>query len=253
MSVASEITRLQGVKSEIMDALSAKGVTVPQGAALADVPGLIGDIPGGGELPEGWTEIEAIKQTGDISGARFGFTSDSSWVNTNYYIEVVVNISLVAVDANIDANIIFNGNDWDGFYTGGRWSASNTLIWGGKNGREMNHTYSTLSITDEQKNGFVKFSLKNGSGVLSCANGDIKNYSVEYQARTFKNFQLGSRFINFIWKRFRVYKNDDEKIFDAIPVKNTDTGALTFYDKVNKRLASYTATTQNNIVEYGYL
>lgn len=44
MSIASEITRLQGVKSDILTAISNKGVTVPAGSALDDCPGLIGDI-----------------------------------------------------------------------------------------------------------------------------------------------------------------------------------------------------------------
>ena len=48
MSIASEITRLQGVKSDILQAISGKGVTVPSGSALDDCPGLITDIPTGG-------------------------------------------------------------------------------------------------------------------------------------------------------------------------------------------------------------
>jgi hypothetical protein len=48
MSIASEITRLQGVKSNILDAIAAKGVSVPSGAKLADCPELISLISGGG-------------------------------------------------------------------------------------------------------------------------------------------------------------------------------------------------------------
>ena len=50
MSIASEITRLQGVKSDILQAISDKGVTVPSGAKLADCPSLISSISGGGEF-----------------------------------------------------------------------------------------------------------------------------------------------------------------------------------------------------------
>lgn len=49
MSIASEITRLQGVKSDILQAIANKGVTVPAGSALDDCPGLIADIPLGQE------------------------------------------------------------------------------------------------------------------------------------------------------------------------------------------------------------
>ena len=48
MSIASEIQRLQGVKSDILEAIAEKGVTVPAGSALADCPALIGSIGGGG-------------------------------------------------------------------------------------------------------------------------------------------------------------------------------------------------------------
>lgn len=48
MSIASEITRLQGVKSDILQAITDNGVTVPAGSALDDCPGLISSISGGG-------------------------------------------------------------------------------------------------------------------------------------------------------------------------------------------------------------
>ena len=48
MSIASEITRLQGVKADILRAISDKGVEVPVGSALGDCPALIASISGGG-------------------------------------------------------------------------------------------------------------------------------------------------------------------------------------------------------------
>ena len=48
MSIASEITRLQGVKTDILQAIADKGVTVPDGSALDDCPELIELIPTGG-------------------------------------------------------------------------------------------------------------------------------------------------------------------------------------------------------------
>jgi uncharacterized protein (TIGR02145 family) len=53
MTVASEIVRLQGVKTNILNAISAKGVTVPSGSKLADCPDLIAAISGGGESTAG--------------------------------------------------------------------------------------------------------------------------------------------------------------------------------------------------------
>lgn len=82
MSVASEITRLQGVKREIMDALSAKGVTVPQGAALADVPELIGDIPGGGELPDEYKRLLFIAKAAGAS-TTVNFPSNTFYIDSS--------------------------------------------------------------------------------------------------------------------------------------------------------------------------
>lgn len=48
MSIASEIQRLQGVRTNIFDAITNKGVTVPSGSKLADCPELISLISGGG-------------------------------------------------------------------------------------------------------------------------------------------------------------------------------------------------------------
>lgn len=66
MSIASEITRLQGVKSDILTAIADKGVTVPTGSALDDCPALIASIPTGGNIPDGYkltlyTELAAKK------------------------------------------------------------------------------------------------------------------------------------------------------------------------------------------------
>lgn len=50
MSIESEITRLQSVKSNILHAIADKGVEVPSGSMLADCPELIASISGGGNV-----------------------------------------------------------------------------------------------------------------------------------------------------------------------------------------------------------
>ena len=72
MSIASEITRLQGVKSDILQAISDKGVVVPAGSALADCPGLIINIPTGESdddvvLPTGYTRVQYVELNGTKS------------------------------------------------------------------------------------------------------------------------------------------------------------------------------------------
>lgn len=61
MSIASEIARLRGVKSDILQAISDKGVTVPVGSALDDCPGLISSISGGGTATVSVKRIDSVR------------------------------------------------------------------------------------------------------------------------------------------------------------------------------------------------
>ena len=90
MSIASEITRLQGVKSDILQSISDKGVTVPVGSALDDCPGLIASISGGGgggmEIKEKITDMaddwEDITNDWSLCSGTSIFKRDSSGVVT---------------------------------------------------------------------------------------------------------------------------------------------------------------------------
>lgn len=87
MSIASEITRLQGVKANILQAIADKGVEVPSGSKLADCPRLIASISGGGGgvpylkniMPT--TGVKVVDENGYIGGNFLGVYYPS----TNYY------------------------------------------------------------------------------------------------------------------------------------------------------------------------
>ena len=89
MSIASEITRLQGVKTNILQAISDKGVEVPVGSALGDCPALIASISGGGGgggvpylkniMPT--TGVKVVDESGYIGGDFLG----AYYPSTNYY------------------------------------------------------------------------------------------------------------------------------------------------------------------------
>lgn len=89
MSIASEITRLQGVKADILQAIRDKGVEVPVGSALGDCPALIASISGGGGgggvpylkniMPT--TGVKVVDESGYIGGDFLG----AYYPSTNYY------------------------------------------------------------------------------------------------------------------------------------------------------------------------
>lgn len=87
MSIASEITRLQGVKANILQAIADKGVEVPSGSMLADCPGLIASISGrGGGVPYlknimPTTGVKVVDENGYIGGDFLG----AYYPSTNYY------------------------------------------------------------------------------------------------------------------------------------------------------------------------
>lgn len=76
MSVASEITRLQGIKSDIRTALVAKGITSASTHDMADFAGDIGDIQtGGGGGIEGFEkklQATATSTTETVTGLEVG-------------------------------------------------------------------------------------------------------------------------------------------------------------------------------------
>lgn len=96
MSIASEITRLQGVKTNILQAISDKGVEVPVGSALGDCPALIASISGGGGgggvpylkniMPT--TGVKVVDENGYIGGDFLGVYYPNGKYYNNFAIVV---------------------------------------------------------------------------------------------------------------------------------------------------------------------
>lgn len=108
MSIASEITRLQGVKADILTAIGNKGVTVPAGSALDDCPALIRQVAGVGGI-----------------GHRTG-TTHYGWFLTDGF-----NLS----SANkIEENIVCKADSFNSGYQfqicGGQWYSGDSTFYG---------------------------------------------------------------------------------------------------------------------------
>lgn len=75
MSIASEITRLQGAKSDLKTAIEAKGVTVPSSTTIDGYATLVGQIQtgGGGISLTGYTEgaVVSIQPTVQVSSPSY--------------------------------------------------------------------------------------------------------------------------------------------------------------------------------------
>ena len=83
MSVASEITRLNGAKADIIQAITDKGVTVPSSAKLDDMALLIASITGGGGGSVGGITTKMIdSEVGIKIVDENGYIGDSI---TNYF------------------------------------------------------------------------------------------------------------------------------------------------------------------------
>lgn len=70
MSIASEIQRLSGVRSDIFTSITNKGVDVPATATLSSCPTLIDSIPTGGGGPATSMINDSFTASGFVSGYR---------------------------------------------------------------------------------------------------------------------------------------------------------------------------------------
>lgn len=98
MSIQSEITRLSGNVSDALNAIEAKGVTIPTGANSDDLADLIGQISGGGtggtitQDQDGYLVLSPDGGGGGGGGGDFS-TFDVEIVN-NYSNDVLVQMAI---------------------------------------------------------------------------------------------------------------------------------------------------------------
>ena len=111
MSIASEITRIQGAKSDIADAIEAKGVTVPSATKIDGYAALVAAIPqGASEIT--YPVVEETQTTGTYTlppnifvkfgtVSTIGFTLDTSSEVSGYVNEYVVQFTSGSTAATI--------------------------------------------------------------------------------------------------------------------------------------------------------
>lgn len=151
MSIESEITRLQSVKSNILHAIADKGVEVPSGSKLADCPRLIASISGGGSFEsDNIVNIVPINKMAVVdSNGYIGFdlTNFFQYRGSTYY----YNYAILSTGDDFSSK----GLGQVTFYTpasnniGGR--VYNTVVIGGKEwmAENLDFKFSGLAIGQE--------------------------------------------------------------------------------------------------------
>lgn len=71
MSVATEITRIQGAKADLKTSIEAKGVTVPSDTLISGYAALVDQISGGSGLPDSDGLVDLTIVNGDQTKASF--------------------------------------------------------------------------------------------------------------------------------------------------------------------------------------
>ena len=111
MSIASEITRIQGAKSAIADAIEAKGVTVPASTKIDGYAALVAAIPQGASEITYPVEVETLTtgtytlppntfvKFGEVSA--IGFSLDTTSEVSGYVNEYVVQFTSGSTAATV--------------------------------------------------------------------------------------------------------------------------------------------------------
>lgn len=199
MSIASEITRLQGVKSDILTAIADKGVTVPADSMLDDCPDLIASISsGGGDLPEGYKRAAFVEYFSASTGV---ITTNLIKVNTDDIISFVLTTPIIS-NPNNDIYILTASNDY--FLS-----------------RFLNH-YGDFGLITQNNGGNVIFDLsKNDENFLNVdiyidkviLNGVSKNFTRQAYIEINSVFSCTGNVDNVGTKLYEIYVKDGERNF----------------------------------------
>jgi hypothetical protein len=246
MSIASEITRLQGVKADILTAIADKGVDVPAGSALADCPTLIASITGGGggggDLHEGYTRYYIIRNRVDITSSNVSYCIpvNINVVNKENYLfgadfinkllQHNMNYAAPIFKTNLTTNTKLEIDDTNFSYSNGDVSTStnNNLnlekISLGVKGNRLYNLDTELSFP-----GNVNYVEQSGSNILLLGG----KYNRITPAGT-------SELLRFF------IKNGDDYIINCLPCKRNSDGYIGVFDLISQ---SFFAAADQSVYE----
>ena len=208
MSIASEISRIQGAKADLRTSIQAKGVSVPADALIDAYPDYVDAISGGG----GGENLTTLSVTPSTSAQHLTPTSP-----VDGWDEVNVSAVTSSIDANIAAGNIKDGVTIlgvTGTYTGGGSStiASTTTAVGASNASSISFTlagnpkmfavilqlassgsyltnsstsvYAITSVISDGTNQYAICSRYNSSGTRAAREYYYTNYTKSYSSGT---------------------------------------------------------------------
>lgn len=204
MTVASEIARLQGVKTNILDAIAAKGVTVPSGAKLADCPNLIDNITQGNNdsvyyypTQENILEIDANGFIGKAIPTSPDYTYTASLnQNADYSQYGLGQVNILGRGKNEPVDTLTIGQNSYGVVKLGPWLIID------RNLQEVVGTYIFDSTHAETGYWYL------GSSLWNADNNDFTNEAKDFCASIGSGWSFVTReFVDWIEANFRSYSN----------------------------------------------
>lgn len=246
MSITSELTRLQSniesavsAQDDILAAIAARGVTVPAGATLHDVPGLIGQI-NTSILPAGYTKVNFIEN-------KSGSTYFNTGIGLNKTDTVVLH-TVVYNESNHTYAPMFGGrvSQYTNNYTFGvkyDSSASSPGSWYlEKDGSVVtfSHTNNTDCLVTTYVSGnksYVDVKNLTTGNVVTTTNANIGT-EVTPVCFLFSMNNNGSKYTGSAYGRlyeFTVTTYDGTERCHLLPALRNSDGVSGFYDLTNDR------------------
>ena len=225
MAIAAELTsinnKITGDLNDIFLALASKGVTVPAGAGLDDVAGLIDDIPTDEEPepPTGYvfrTAIWAIISNKEFNFAEFQNNADLK-ISIEFQAKSTFSSSEYLIAGKYSNNVFvlkFNANNP-----------------GVANITNLNNSSKNVNVMDLSKLRRLKATLKNSEFSLSDGVTEITDNSIPYGQSNLSTIMIGSN-------SFYIYKMTFEnslKKCELLPAQRLSDNLWGFIDVVTNQ------------------
>lgn len=225
MSIASEITRLQNVRADILQAIADKGVTVPADSTFDDCPALIANIPTNEEpeLPPEYILRTAIWSTNTYS------TFDYYEMTSNENLTISIEFQSKNISSTTSHCVYGNGNNTTFIFK------FNSDTSGIANITNQNNSSKNVTAMDLSKLRRIKATLRNNVFTINDGVSLISDSSIPYSIASIDSIGLGGG-------DFYIYKislENQTKKSILLPAQRVSDNAWGFYDIINNKFYTH--------------